>query len=251
MPYTMRFLRPAHSTSVAGPGRRIAWTALWLLVLGLSSPAADWFHFSFAGAGAGALGDFRDHVPGAFGGFTMDVLFAPGSSPLRLGASFGLLIYGSETYTELFSSRTADFELDLTTQNAVLHGHFLVRFEPGRGRWRPYLEGLAGLSHFTTNTSINTYGSDGTDPSSNALSDTVFSYGTGLGLSGRILPWSSRVRRPDFELRLEIGLRYIHASEAEYLTEGDITRLDEGLVLDIRRSAVEMLVASFGLAFRF
>ena len=243
--------RPIRRSSFRGPARRIMGTALWLLVLGLSAPAADWFHFSFAGAGAAALGDFQDHVPGAFGGFTMDVLFAPGSSPLRFGASFGFLVYGSESYADLFSSRYADFELDLTTQNAILQGYFLVRFEPGRGRWRPYLEGLAGLSHFTTNTSINTYGTDGYDPSSNALNDTVFSYGAGLGLSGRILPWSSRVRRPDFELRLELGLRYLRSGEAEYLTEGDITREGENLLLDVRRSGTEMLAARVGLAFRF
>ncbi len=231
--------------------RRLAWTSLGLIVLVLGAPAADRFSFSFSGAGAGALGDFHDNVPGAFGGFTLDFLFSPGPSPLRLGASFSYLIYGSESYTDLFFSRYADFELDLTTRNAVLQGHFLLRFEPGRGRWRPYLEGLAGLSHFTTDTSINTYGTEGRDPSSNALGDTVFSYGAGLGLSGRILPWSPRVRRPGFELRLELGLRYVRSGEADYLTEGDITRQGEQLVLDIRRSATEMIVARVGLGARF
>ncbi len=181
----------------------------------------------------------------------MDFLFTPGSSPLRLGASFGLLIYGSDSYTDFFPSRYADFEVDLTTDNSLLLGHFLLRFEPGRGRWRPYLEGLAGLSHFRTDTSIDAYSSSDSGPSVNNLRHTVFSYGAGLGLTGRILPWSSRVRRPDFELRLEIGLRYVRTGEAEYLTEGDITREGENLVLNIRRSATEILAARLGLAMRF
>lgn len=251
MPHSLAHPLPVRRESLGAAARRFMGAALGFLVLGLYSPAADRFHLSLAGAGAGALGDFQAHVPGVFGGFIMDALFAPGSSPLRLGASFGFLVYGSESYADLFSSRYADFELDLTTRNAILQGHFLVRFEPGRGRWRPYLEGLAGLSHFTTDTSINTYGTDGTDPSSNALHDTVFSYGAGLGLSGRILPWSKRVMRSDFELRLELGLRYLRTSEAEYLTEGDITREGEDLLLDIRRSATEMLTARIGFAVRF
>lgn len=251
MAHPLARLLSLRRSSFGGPARRFIGTAFWLLVLGLSSPAADRFQFSFSGAGAGALGDFQDHVPGIFGGLTLDFLFAPGSSPLRLGASFGYLVYGSESYTDLFSSRYADFGLDLTTRNAVLQGYFLVRIEPGRARWRPYLEGLAGLSHFTTDTSINTYGTDGTDPSTNAMGDTVFSYGAGLGLSGRILPWTSRARSSDVELRLELGLRYLRTSEAEYLTEGDIARDGEDLILDVRRSATEMFVAQVGLAFRF
>jgi len=251
MPHPLAQLMPIRGSSFRGPARRIIGTALCLFILGLSSPAADRFYFSFAGAGAGALGDFRDNVPGAFGGLTLDFLFTPGYSPLRLGASFGFLIYGSESYTDFFPSRYADFEVDLTTQNAVLTGHILLRYEPGRGRWRPYLEGLAGLTHFTTDTSIDTYGSDSGGPSANAMSDTVFSYGAGLGLTGRILPWSSRVRRPGFELRLELGLRYLRSSEADYLTEGDITREGEDLVLNIRRSATEILAARLGLAMRF
>jgi len=242
---------PFHGSSFKGPARRFAGALLGFLILGLSAPAADRFHFSFAGAGAGALGDFRKNVPGAFGGLTLDFLFSPNASPLRLGASFGLLIYGSESYTDFFPSRYADFEVDLTTQNAILLGHFLLRFEPGRGRWRPYLEGLAGLNHFRTDTSIDEYSSSDSGPSVTNLSNTVFSYGAGVGLTGRILPWRSWVRRSDFELRLELGLRYLRSSDAEYLTEGDITRQGENLVLDIRRSATEMLVARLGLAMRF
>jgi hypothetical protein len=235
----------------ARPARRFTWAAIGLLVFGLAAPAADRFHLSFAGAAAGALGDFRDNVPGAFGGLTMDFLFSPGSSPLRIGISGGLLIYGSESYTDFFPSRYADFEVDLTTDNSILLGHLLLRYEPGRGRWRPYLEGLAGLSHFRTDTSIDEYLSSDSGPSVNNLRNTVFSYGAGLGLTGRIVPWSTRVRRPDFELRLEIGLRYLRSGEVEYLTEGDITREGEDLVLNIRRSPTELVAARLGLAMRF
>ena len=109
-------------------------------------------------------------------------------SPLSIGASLGLIVYGSETREEPFSSTITDVIVDVTTRNYILQCHFLMRLQPQEGILRPYLDGLVGFNYIWTQTGVydqtNYYDAIA---SSVILRDTVMSYGASGGLMIRAL----------------------------------------------------------------
>jgi len=85
-------------------------------------------------------------------------------SPVYVGLSAGLLVYGSESWTEEFSPTFPEILVDVRTRNYILQAHFVLRVQPA-GDFRPYVEGLFGLNHLWTETSLRDADSWGEDTS--------------------------------------------------------------------------------------
>ncbi len=216
-----------------------------------------------ASAGLGLLlgfpqGEFRDQVPNLGIGLGGNFAVRVAGSPLLLGADLGFMIYGHERRREPFSLTIPDVHVLVTTSNNIFLGHLLMRLQPPTGTLRPYLDGLFGFKYFWTETTIRSedWGDD-EDPiaSSTNLDDFALSYGGGLGLAVQLYDGTQRRQETGQgvgKVLLDLRLRYLMGSEAEYLKRDSIERQPDGTVVyDITRSQTDFLNFYLGVSIAF
>jgi hypothetical protein len=185
------------------------------------------------------VGDFGRNVDVA-GGLAGQIDFGLGQSVFSMGVEGSYQWYGSESRTAPLSPTIPEIVVTVTTDNELWTVHGRFRAQRREGRWRPYVDALVGTTGLRTSSRID-QDFDETDLSTTNLSDTVFSYGGGAGLTIGFGP------PPDL-VRLDLSLRYLAGGEARYLTEGGI-RNEAGIaLLDIRRSRTDMLLVYVGVA---
>jgi hypothetical protein len=208
-------------------------------------------------------------LQGFVGGWT-----GPGS-PLMVGLDVGVLHHGHTTGEVPFSS-TVDpwMPAEVTTSTNVLQAHLSLRLQPRTGWFRPYVEGLIGFKYLFTRTSIGEevfevdvgdeeslddgLGSEiasSTDIASSAnYDDLALSGGAGAGVDIRVFQQDGAATTVQ-AVSLNLGVRYLLGTEAEYRAEGSLTdendngRL-EGSELDVRRSRTTFLQPQFGVTLR-
>jgi hypothetical protein len=154
--------------------------------------------------------------------------------------------------------------VEVSTNNNVVETHLSLRLQPRTGRFRPYVEGLAGFKYLFTHTTVGDedFGNDdlGDDElgddiaGSTNYDDFALSGGAGAGIDVRVC----QQREPGKTLRavgVHLGVQYLLGQEAEYLAEDDLTdengngQLDRS-ELDVRRSRTTFLQPQFGVTFR-
>ena len=234
---------------------------LVILFLGMFiSPAnaQSLFQFGTNAQGGFPKGTFRDNIGNAIGGLNLEFTYSPRKMPLAIGISFGFYEYGSETISEFLQATNADFEIDVSTSNSIILGHLLFRLQPEQGRIRPYVDALIGINHLRTSTKIigPDYGPYDYEISRNNLSDTVLSYGGDFGLMIVVVEKPLKLRKQPAKKRkwgvlIDLRVRYLKGGEAEYLIKGSISRVDDELVYDIKRSTTDLLTAQLGITLNF
>jgi hypothetical protein len=199
-------------------------------------------------------GDFKINVPelgwGGEGHFGVRV-----SSHLIVGGDLGFMIYGSERRREPFSLTIPDVTVDVITSNNIFLGHLLLRIQPESGSVRPYVDGLVGFKYFWTETRIE----DENDPSepiasSTNLEDFAFSYGAGFGVAFQLVDGTEKRRETGegpLGIYLDLRVRYLVGSEADYLKKGSIQRVGTQLIYDVQRSKTDFLVPHIGVSVVF
>jgi len=190
-------------------------------------------------------GQFKENITNngyGGGGFFLVRL---GPSPLLIGGDFGGVRYGSENHREPISSTIPNLQVNVGTSNNIFLAHFLLRAQPRKGLVRPYADGLIGLKHLFTRTTISNL-SGGEEIASNTdLSDTTLSYGFGGGLQ---IPLTKGL---EGRILLDANVRYLRGSQAEYLKKGSI-RQENGLaVFDVLSSRTDVIAVQIGVTFRF
>lgn len=197
-------------------------------------------------------GAFERHVDNvglginAFGGVGL------GRTPIVIGVDLGAQIYGFERRNEPFSNTIPDVTVDVETTNNILLAHLLLRIQPPTGMVQPYLDGLFGLKHFSTETSIHNENFNDGDPiaSSTNFSDTALSYGVGGGLSVQV--YRGRGGRGKVRgVYVNAGIQYLLGSEAEYLKEGSIERRNGQVFFTTEYSKTDMLIPQLGAVLKF
>jgi hypothetical protein len=198
-------------------------------------------------------GEFADHVPGVGIGLDLTGGIQLAGSPIFLGAELGFLIHGRESRREPFSTTIPDVEVRVITTNNMLNGHLFLRLQPGVGSIRPYFGAFIGFKYLFTMTEIkNVWYSDDDEPiaSSHNLGDIAFSRGVGFGLAINLIEdsWDSQ----EVGLYLDLGLRYLLGSEADYMKRGSIERLPDGTIhYDIERSRTDVIHPMIGVRVAF
>ena len=225
-------------------------------MLVLPAGAQTRFQGGLNGQGFFPLGEFRDVISNEGCGFGLEFLCFPTAKPFGVGVSFGYLIYGSEKFGEVIQTRNADFDVDLKTVNSIILGHLLFRFQVKQGRIWPYLDGLLGFSHITTDTRINNPNFGDNDISTNNFDDTVLSYGGGFGLMIKVYERSRKRmeqmhQRKKWAVLIDFRVRYIRGSNGEYLKEGSILRVDDELFYKVYKSRTDFITAQLGITFNF
>jgi hypothetical protein len=191
------------------------------------------------------LGTFGENIESA-GGVSGHLGVWLGSSVVNLGGELTYLWYGEEHRRVPFSLTIPDAELDVNTSNAMFLAHGRLRVQPRQGRWRPYADGLLGLTDIFTKTSVDlgTFCSVScTDigPSTTNLRSVALSYGGGVGV---MIGFGS----PPSAARLDISVRYLRGGEADYLRQGAIRRENGQVFLDKSRSRTDMIAIFIGVS---
>ena len=174
------------------------------------------------------------------------------NSPFSVGATIGVLIYGSETRIEFLSASIPEVEVDVTTRNYILICHFVFRAQPPEGDFRPYVEGLAGFHYLWTETGV--YDQECCNDriaSSVNLSDFAWSVGAGCGVMIKVYEYKKNSDRSPFAIFADLGARFLKGGRAEYLCQESICQENGQLIYDIKMSNTDLITARLGLSFAF
>jgi len=205
-------------------------------------------------------GGLRNNISGVGGGLHGYIGGWIGRRPLLVGLDLGILNYGRTTDQVPFSRTVGPrVPVEVSTNNNVVETHLSLRLQPRTGRFRPYVEGLAGFKYLFTRTTVgdDDFGDDelGDDiAGSTNYDDFALSGGAGAGIDVRVY----QQREPGKTLRavdVHLGVQYLLGQEAEYLAEGELTDENENgqldrSELDVRRSRTTFLQPQFGVTFR-
>ncbi len=196
-------------------------------------------------------GEFENNVKRTgFGGSGQFLLFTPTVKyPFSLGLNLGFINYGSESRAEPFSMTIPDVIVEVDRSNNIFNFHFLMQVVLPEGIVRPYAEALFGGAYIFTETSVKSHGTEEIASSTN-FDDFAWSYGAGGGLLFRV--YSSDV--PENRVSsvfVDLKIRYLYGSEAEYLKQGSV-RVNNGRVTyDVSKSKTDLLTAHLGVVVYF
>lgn len=196
------------------------------------------------------VGEFGDNIedPG-FGGRIWGGV-GPANSPVLVGLDLGLMVYGRESRTEPFSTTIPDVTVDVVTSNNIVNGHLFFRLQPPNGTFRPYADGLVGLRHLFTDTRIKNEGFDDEDIArSTNFDDSALSYGLGGGVQMRV--GGGGLEGGPQGVYVDLGVRYLLGTQAQYLKEGSIRREGTNITFDVSESETNLLVFQIGVTFKF
>ncbi|MHB8931674.1 MAG: hypothetical protein ACYC5R_13845 [Melioribacteraceae bacterium] len=168
---------------------------------------------------ASPQGEFKNNVDNlGFGVQVEGTLWAPSTQrPFSIGLSAGYLVYG------LVSERRAwpgfpGIYLNLTRTNSIANLHALFKITPFMGSIRPYIEGIFGGNYLFTTSEVKNENGNQQIASSTNFDDFTWSYGGGAGLLFKLSENLGNVST----LFLDLKVRYMYGTEAEYLTENSV-----------------------------
>ncbi|MFC1553617.1 hypothetical protein ACFL7D_03185 [candidate division KSB1 bacterium] len=225
------------------------------LILLFASNSFGQIHFE---ANAGFLiglprGEFGDNVEQTGLGFGLTAGYKLPMTPLTVGLDFGYILYGREKRHAPFSYTIPDLTVEVTNKNNIVLGHLLFRLQPNLGSFMPYFDSLIGLKYLFTDTAVKGEKNFEEIASSNNLSDVAFSYGIGGGMKFKL--WEPGIDTLKdvklFGVYLDLQVRYLFGSEAEYLKKGDITVSGTEVLYNINKSKTELLTMNIGISFMF
>lgn len=172
-----------------------------------------------------------------------------GRTPLQLGVEVGGLVYGVERRREPFSTTIPDVTVSVHTTNNIGLGHVVVRLAPPAARVQPHIDALFGGKYLFTRTTIRSdHASDPVAASTN-FDDGAWSYGAGAGLN--VLLFEGMLGDRFGSVRMNLGVRYLFGSEAQYLKRGSIRRVDGKVEYDVLRSRTDVVIPQAGVLMRF
>ena len=201
-------------------------------------------------------GEFGKNVTNPGIGVSGNVGFMIPRTPAVIGLDLGYLIYGHERRTEQFSLTIPDVLVGVVTENNILSMNAFLRLQTRDGPLRFYVEGLVGFHYLFTSTTIEDLPSFSGEQiaSSTNLDDFAFTKGVGGGVLIEL--WNGRESRTPQNrtmrsVSLDVRLRYLDGSEADYLKRGDIVRREGAAELNVTKSTTELTTAYLGLAVDF
>lgn len=190
--------------------------------------------------------EFKRNVDSNGYGVGGQFLYGIKRSPFMIGADVGFVTYGSESFTESLSPTIPEVRVRVRTTNNIFTGHFVLRAQKREGTVRPYVEGLVGLQHLFTRTSVSNDFNDEEFAADTNFSDSTFSAGAGAGIQFLL---TKGVSKPD--ILLDTKVRYLRGARAEYLRRGSIFRGDGEIFFEPFSSPIHLVNLQIGVTFRF
>jgi len=205
---------------------------------------------SVSGAAGVPQGEFDAALGAIGGGLMFGYLYQIPGTPVGIGVEGTGMMFGYERRHEPFSLTIPDVVVDVTTSNNLVQGLAVLRVQVPNGRVRPYVDGLAGVNYFWTETSVGDDYDDYELASSTNYDDVALAYGAGAGLQIKLADGHNK-RGNHFDILLDARVRYLVGGETTYLGRGDIERFDNGTIrIRPRRSTTTLIVPQLGVTFR-
>jgi hypothetical protein len=213
-------------------------------------------NISAQSAGGGLMlgfprGEFKENIDRlGFGASGQLLLFNPSERlPFGFGLDVGYLNYGTESRREPFSPNIPDVVVDVNRTNNLVNFHLLFHIAPPSGTVRPYLELLFGGAYLWTETTIDSRGDEEVAGNTN-FDDFEWNYGAGGGLLINV--YTPENSEDNIEaLYLDLKVRYLFGTEAEYLKEGSVIIMNGQVYYDVSRSKTDLLIAQVGVMVSF
>lgn len=196
-------------------------------------------------------GEFKDNIDRLGFGLSGEVLFFNPSEklPFGFGLNVGYINYGSESRQEPYSITIPDVVVDVNRSNNLVNFHLIFQIAPLSGNVRPYGELLFGGAYLFTETSINSRGIEEVAGTTN-FNDFAWNYGVGGGVLINL--YSPEHQEGNFgALFLDLKVRYLFGTEAEYLKEGSVIIENGSAYYDVSKSKTDLLTAQLGVMIYF
>ena len=199
------------------------------------------------------MGTFGDNVDNTALGGSFFIGYHLSNKPVIIGADLEFLRYGKECRTELLSQDIPDLPVKVTNRNEMLLAHLLLRIQPNSGEIVPYFDSLIGFNYLYTRTSLKGDRRYYDVISTTNFSDWVLSYGLGGGIKIKVLENISRKAGKEnyISLFVDLGMRYLFGSKAEYLKEGSIQRVSGKAFYNAYESRTDLLQFKIGVSLMF
>ncbi|MEZ4387162.1 MAG: hypothetical protein R3D98_06215 [Candidatus Krumholzibacteriia bacterium] len=193
------------------------------------------------------VGDFGDNVDDNGYGLALHYGVRPQRS-VTLGVGLHGMTYGSESTT--YRLPLVD-EFDLTTTNNLAGGFLFAQWRPLDGFVQPYAEGRVGINYLWTESKLEDDGWWNDDEVARKTNQDDFAtfWTAGGGLLIRLSEGNRAEKRPG--VFLDLKATYQHGGNAEYLTEGAITLVDDEPVFATSESTTELTTYELGVVLTF
>jgi len=198
-------------------------------------------------------GAFGDNVNNTVLGGSVFLGYHPAEKPIVIGADLEFFRYGKERRTELLSPDIPDLPVEVTNRNEMILAHLLIRIQPNLGEIAPYFDSMIGFNYLYTRTSLRGDRRYNDVISTTNFSDWALSYGLGGGIKIKVLEnISLKAGKEDYvSLFVDLGMRYLFGSEAEYLKEGSIQRVSGDVYYNSNKSRTDLLQFKIGVSLMF
>lgn len=192
-------------------------------------------------------GSFGETVEDPGFGFALHYGLRP-QPALTFGVGLEFLIYGSET--RKFDLPLVE-EFDLTTTNNLAGGFLFAQWRPLSGALQPYGEARLGQHYLWTESKLEDedWWDDNEVARETNYDDFAMFWGLGGGLLIR-LNEGSNPRKP-LGVFLDLKVAYLQGSEAKYLSEGDITIVNNAPVFNASQSETDLTTYELGVVLTF
>lgn len=196
------------------------------------------------------MGEFKENVKQTGVGLNGEFFFLTPKKnlPVGLGVNLGFYIYGMERRSEPWSSTIPDVRVDIERTNNLTNFHLVFLLAPEYGRFRPYAEGLFGGNYLYTTSSVKSRYNEEIIAEDVNFDDWAWSYGVGGGLTYLV---SGDPNVNNDAIFLDLKVRYLFGSEAEYLKKGSISIENGRLYYDVNKSKTDLLSAHLGVRIFF
>jgi len=226
----------------------------FMLVALLFSPSLSAQNAGMSLIVASPQNEFKDNVKNTGFGIGMEGIYYFGNSsiPFGVGLNIGFINYGSEHLNRPLSTTLPGVTVNLDRTNNLANFHLLFQLTTRTTTVRPYLDLLFGLNYLFTESKVTDEGQGNDIATSRNISDYAWSYGFGGGLMFNIYTPNPDEMSEFGALFLDLKVRYLKGTEAEYLTEGSIVGNPDGTVtLLTSKSKTDLLQVQVGVMAKF
>lgn len=195
-------------------------------------------------------GAFGDNVSNTALGGSFFLGYHPAEKPIVIGADLEFFRYGKERRKELLSPDIPDLPVEVTNRNEMFMSHLFLRVQPDWGKIVPYFDSLIGFNYLYTRTSLKGDRRYNDIISTTNFSDWALSYGLGGGIKIKLLEnIGKKAGKENYvALFVDLGMRYLFGSEAEYLKEGSIQRVSGEVYYNANKSRTDLLQFKIGVS---